>query len=193
MSGATRSVILVLVLLGATSCQLTIRWHRDTSRFRRALALQRQGQHEQALALYRAITGERRYVGALNNMAVIHAEAGDTERSERLLVEATTIDPDLATLWANLGLVRYIRGQRDEAADALKEVAPARQRMLHRAVSNGRATWDYDDLKEKTRRSIRVARKYLEKLGADGDAASGEPPPRPPLLGQLVSGDLVLL
>jgi tetratricopeptide (TPR) repeat protein len=189
ITGSGAILVLLAVLPGVTGCHLTTGWYRDTRQFKEALELQRTGQSQQALAVYRAISQNRRYVGALNNMAVIHAMEGDLKLAEGLLTEAAEIEPDLVTLWANLGVVRYLRGQREMAVEALREVVPARRRMLDRAVSAGRVPWRYDDLKAKTRRSMRIAREYLEKLGVDEHAA---PDKQAPMWGH-ITRDMVLL
>lgn len=188
-------LLLAFVVVFPSSCTYTAGRYHDGQEFKKALELQRQGLLWEALAIYNSISPhERRYVGALNNMAVIYAVEGDLENAEDLLVLATNMEPDLVTMWANLGVVRYMSGHQETAVKALKEVQPARRRMLERVISNGRTPWAYYDLEAKTRRSMQVAEKYLNQLAAEGYAMPEKPQALPrSILAYSVPQDLVVL
>ena len=86
------------------------------SRYRQALALHGQGDHEKAEALYREILGHMpESFHALHMLGVLVGQRNDWAESARLIGAATGIDPTVAAAHANLGNTLRHLGRRDEA------------------------------------------------------------------------------
>jgi Flp pilus assembly protein TadD len=158
-------MVLVVPAFG-TGCAPFFARQVDGSRFSEALQLQRQGDRDRALTIYRSLDPvERHYPGVLNNMGVIYAQQGKLDLAERTLALALDLEADEATIWANLGIVQLVNGRPLAAKETLLEVEPAADRLLTRAVKPGRAHWaDFEAVQRRVRRAVSTADRYLARL-----------------------------
>jgi tetratricopeptide (TPR) repeat protein len=157
-----------VVVLPLCGCGYFFQLDVDGHRFQEALRLQRQGEQDRALAIYRSLEPEqRRYPGVLNNLGVIYARQGRLDLADAALTKASELEQDEVVIWANLGIVRFLRHRLPEALHALEQVAPAGDRQLVRAVDPGRVDWRYRPVQQKVRRAVTVANQYLARLGQD--------------------------
>ena len=90
---------------------------------------------------------------------------GDTARAERLLEQATRIQPANASAWANLGLAQLKLGKADEAVKAFRQAAEldhddARPLEFIAAIQSQRDQWKgaLDTLNEAVRRDSKSPR-----------------------------------
>lgn len=96
----------------------------------------------------------------------IHAlESGDTARAERLLAQATQVQPDDASAWANLGIARLKLGHVDNAITAFRQAAEldhddARPLEYVASIQADRGQWKpaLDTLNEAVRRDPKSPR-----------------------------------
>ncbi len=74
--------------------------------------------HEEITHLQRAIEIYPTYVDALNNLGFCYHVTGNQALSVRYLTQATELDPEFHTAWANLSGALWSLGKRDEALKA---------------------------------------------------------------------------
>lgn len=168
--------VLVVVLLPAllTGCATFFEHQIDSHRFSQAIALQRKGDRDKALKIYRSLTPhERRYPGVLNNIGVIYAQQGRLDIAEQRLAEAVRLEGDEAVIWTNLGIVRFLMEQHTTARQALEEVSTAGKRRLTKVAGKGRANFDYSLVRGRVNRSVAKAEAYLKLVARKVAAQRG--------------------
>ena len=103
-------------------------------RYRRALALHRQGDLDAAEALYRGILEAMpRSFHALHMLGVLRGQRDDWVEAERLIAAALRVDAKVAAAHANLGNALRLLDRRDEAMASYEEalrLSPVNARAL---------------------------------------------------------------
>ena len=112
----------VLLLTLVLSFSLSIQQSTDiTTRFNRAVELQRQGQSKQAADEYRVLLKvSPDYAEAHANLGVVLAQLGRYEESVAAYESALRLAPQLTPILLNLGIAHYRANRFEKAADAFK-------------------------------------------------------------------------
>src|SRR5215471_12038113 len=98
------------------------RTHEISSRFNRAVELQRQGAWSDAETEYRAVVAlAPDYAEAQANLGVILSRLGKYEEAISAFESALRLNPELRPILLNLGIAHYRAGQFGKAAEALEK------------------------------------------------------------------------
>lgn len=97
-----------------------------TAQFQRAVALQQQGNFDEAAAAYRALLKNNPdYVEALANFGTVLSRLGQYQEAIAAYEKALKLNPQLTPLLLNLGIAHYRAGQFAKAAEVFPQLLQA--------------------------------------------------------------------
>jgi tetratricopeptide (TPR) repeat protein len=120
----TRFFFCCLLLLASTriGAQATTQLEDVTAQFKRAVALQQQGQFDEAAATYRALLQRKPdYVEAQANLGVVLARLGKYDEAIQAYEAAYKLAPQLTPILLNLGIAYYRAGQFAKAVEVFPQ------------------------------------------------------------------------
>jgi Tfp pilus assembly protein PilF len=153
---------LLFAALALPACATT---STQEARFTRAVLSQEVGNFDAARDEYLKIVQSGDATAAVyNNLAVITARQRKLDEARNWLEYAVATDPDDVIARANLGVVEYHLGAREQAGEALAEARNRRQEIIRRLPTIGRVNWYAVRYAEYTEHADQVARDYLDRL-----------------------------